>query len=137
MLEVPILLNEWLEPAQDLVINEAAIAPTPVSLGRTRLAGAIMDTKCFFGVMRPGRGRAHKACASLCIRGGIPPSFWARRADGRESVLLMTDEMGGPLGEDILPLVADPVETEGEIVRVGDLLQLRAGAGSYRRIRSA
>lgn len=136
MLEVPLLLNEWLEPAPDLAIDEAAIAPAPVSLGRARLAGAIMDTKCFFGVMRPGRGRAHKACASLCIRGGIPPSFWARRADGRESVLLMTDEKGGPLGEAILPLVADPVEAEGEIMRVGDLLQFRADAGAYRRASS-
>jgi hypothetical protein len=95
-----------------------------------------MDSKCFFGVMRPGRGKTHKACAALCIRGGIPPSFLAQGADGREAVLLMTDSRGGPLGDDILPLVADPVEAEGELVRVGDLVQFRADASAYRRILS-
>jgi hypothetical protein len=93
-----------------------------------------MDSKCFFGVMRPARGKTHKACASLCIRGGIPPSFWARTKDGREAVMLMTDADGGALGEDILPLVADPVEAEGEIVRIGDILQFRANANDYRRV---
>jgi len=94
----------------------------------------IMDSKCFFGVIRPARGKTHKACASLCIRGGIPTSFWARSSDGRESVILMTDAQGDPMPDDILPMVADPVAVEGEIVRVGDLLQLRADAGAYQRV---
>ena len=84
--------------------------------------------------MRPGRGKTHKACASLCIRGGIPPSFWARTRDGRESVLLMTDANGGPMPMDILPLVADPVSALGEIVRVGDILQFRTDPEKYRRL---
>ena len=129
MLEVPLSVNRWLEPLP----SAAAIrAPSVEGMGRARLVGQIMDSKCFFGVMRPGRGKTHKACAALCIRGGIPPSFWARDAKGRESVLLMTDAGGGPLGDAILPLVADPVEAEGEIVRVGDLLQFRADASEYR-----
>lgn len=131
MLEVPLALERWLEP------SEAAVKLPPLDaepVARVRLAGQIMDTKCFFGVMRPGRGKTHKACASLCIRGGIPPSFWARSGDGREAVLLMTDAAGGPLGEDILPFVADPVEAEGDIVRVGDLLQFRADAAAFRRL---
>lgn len=133
MLEVPPFLNEWLEPA---LVDMPGVVATPdmVSLGTARLAGTIMDSKCFFGVMRPGRGKTHKACASLCIRGGIPPSFWVRTKDGRESVLLMTDADGGPMPMDILPLVADPVEAKGEIVRVGDLLQFRADASAFRRV---
>ncbi len=133
MLEVPLTLGDWLSIPQP----DIALAPPPTqteSMGRARLKGAIMDSKCFFGVMRPGRGKTHKACAALCIRGGIPPSFWVRMTDGKEGVLLMTDASGGPLGEDILPFVADPVEAEGEIVRVGDLLQFRADASDYRRI---
>lgn len=133
MLEVPLSVNRWLEPLSITGGATAPAAPAVESLGRARLAGQIMDSKCFFGVMRPGRGKTHKACASLCIRGGIPPSFWARDAGGRESVLLMTDARGGALGEAILPLVADPVEAEGEIVRTGDLLQFRADAANYRR----
>ena len=133
MLEVPPFLDKWLEPAA--VDSAAALAdPKTEYLGRARLAGTIMDSKCFFGVMRPGRGKTHKACASLCIRGGIPPSFWARAKDGRETVLLMTDARGDAMPMDILPLVADPVEAEGEIVRVGDLLQFRADPDAYRRI---
>lgn len=133
MLEVPPLLEKWLEPAEAR-LNGAVLEPQQETLGTHRLAGTIMDSKCFFGVMRPGRGKTHKACASLCIRGGIPPSFWVRTKDGRESVLLMTDASGGPMPMDILPLVADPVEAEGEIVRVGDLLQFRADATAYRRV---
>ena len=133
MLEVPPFLDKWLEPAA--VDSVAGLAdPETEYLGRARLAGTIMDSKCFFGVMRPGRGKTHKACASLCIRGGIPPSFWARAKDGRETVLLMTDARGDAMPMDILPLVADPVEAEGEIVRVGDLLQFRADPDAYRRI---
>ncbi|MDZ7627032.1 MAG: hypothetical protein U5J99_01340 [Parvularculaceae bacterium] len=133
MLEVPLSVNRWLEPISPAGAAPVA-APAVKSLGRARLAGQIMDSKCFFGVMRPGRGKTHKACAALCIRGGIPPSFWVRDRKGHESVLLMTDAHGSPLGEAILPLVADPVEAEGEIVRVGDLLQFRADAAEYQRV---
>lgn len=133
MLEVPIALNKWLEP---LIADMPGVLVNPPEerLGRFALAGQIMDSKCFFGVMRPARGKTHKACAALCIRGGVPPSFWARDKAGRESVLLMTDAAGGPLGEEIIPFVADPVSAEGEIVRVGDLLQFRADPGAYRRV---
>ena len=136
MLEVPLFLDQWLSEAPSAgsqPLSAELVTPTEEKLGMARLKGAIMDSKCFFGVMRPGRGRTHKACASLCIRGGIPPSYWARTKDGRESVLLMTDARGGPIGKDVLPLVADPVEAEGDIVRVGDILQFRADVSAYRR----
>ncbi len=133
MLEVPLSVNQWIEPIR-ADLPGVLVDPPMERLGRFALAGQIMDSKCFFGVMRPGRGKTHKACAALCLRGGVPPSFWARDEKGRESVLLMTDAGGGPLGEDILPLVADPVEAQGEIVRVGDLLQFRANAGAFRRV---
>ncbi len=133
MLEVPPFLDDWLTPAK-MELAAAVVSPPVKSLGAARLTGAIMDSKCFFGVMRPGRGKTHKACASLCIRGGIPPSLWVRTRDGAESVLLMTTADGGPMPMGILPLVADPVEAEGEIVQVGDMLQFRANANAYTRI---
>src|SRR4051794_31997721 len=45
----------------------ASPAPAPVSLGMWRLTGEICDGKCVAGVMRPGNGLAHKACANICI----------------------------------------------------------------------
>lgn len=130
ILEVPITLNTWLEPAAPITLPEIA----PQSLGRARLAGRIMDSKCFFGVMRPSLGKTHKSCSALCIRGGVPPSFWARRRDGKEAVLLLTDARGAAQGEEILPLVTDPVEAVGELVRVGDIVQFRADAAAFRRL---
>lgn len=133
MLEVPLALNKWLERV-DGKPDTMLANPPKERVGMLTLSGQIMDSKCFFGVMRPSRGKTHKACASLCIRGGIPPSFWVRDRSGRESVLLMTDSNGGALGESILPLVADPVVATGEVVRVGDILQFRADASAYARI---
>ncbi len=134
MLEVPLFLDKWLEPADDGSVSEALLTPDVESIGSFELAGQVMDSKCFFGVMRPGRGKTHKACASLCIRGGIPPSMWVRNGAGGESVLLLTGENGGPMPMDILPFVADPVSVTGEVVRVGDLLQLRANLAAFQRV---
>lgn len=135
MLEVPLFLGDWLQPSDgDVAENAALTSPQNESLGHATLSGTIMDSKCFFGVMKSSLGKTHKACASLCIRGGIPPSFWARTRDGRESVLLMTDAQGGPMPMDILPLVADPVTAQGEIIRVGDILEFRAEPDAYSRI---
>ncbi|MEL6236909.1 MAG: hypothetical protein AAFR46_21145, partial [Pseudomonadota bacterium] len=54
-----------------------APVPAPVPLGRWRLVGEICDGKCYAGAMRPGTGLAHKACAILCLDGGVPPVFVA------------------------------------------------------------
>ncbi|MGF1544126.1 MAG: hypothetical protein ACFB00_06460 [Parvularculaceae bacterium] len=134
MLEVPLATPKWLEPLDEIADAATLARPPEERLGRAELAGNIMDSKCFFGVMKPARGRTHKACAALCVRSGIPPSFWARTRDGREAVLLVTDAAGGPLTTEILPLIADPVRATGEIVRVGDLLQFRADVGDYERV---
>ena len=59
--------------------DSAAEDPSPpvaVSLGRMTLRGEIVDSKCHLGVMNPGERRTHRACARLCIRGGIPPLLW-------------------------------------------------------------
>ena len=41
-------------------------------LGEVKLAGELVDSKCFFGVMKPGFGKVHRSCATRCIAGGIP-----------------------------------------------------------------
>jgi hypothetical protein len=42
--------------------------------GLVKLTGEIVDSKCFLRVIAPGSGKTHKECASLRLRGGIPPA---------------------------------------------------------------
>lgn len=41
-------------------------------LGKLTLTGELVDSKCFFGVMKPAFGKIHRSCAIRCIAGGIP-----------------------------------------------------------------
>ena len=108
-----------------------------ISLGRHRLRGEIIDPKCYFGAMKPGEGKVHKACATLCIAGGIPPMFVTRSEAGERTYYLLTDSEGNGLRGDaleaLLPFVADPVRIEGEVDRWGDLLVCRMDPGSVVR----
>ncbi|MEM9278342.1 MAG: hypothetical protein AAGA76_07190 [Pseudomonadota bacterium] len=93
----------------------------PVSLGKWRLAGEICDGKCYTGAMRPGTGLAHKACANLCVAGGIPPVFVSSGDVDGSSFFLLTDKDGKPVGDQIRDLMALYVEAEGEVERLDDL----------------
>ena len=116
----------------DALIREAS---TPSqSFGERTLRGEIVDTKCWLGAMKPGEGKTHKECATLCIAGGIPPSLVTRDAEGRVFWLLLTSRDEGPIGDALLPFVGDFVETRGELVRRGDLWQLRVDAGTLSRL---
>ena len=93
-------------------------------LGRWRLTGEICDGKCYSGVMRPGQGIAHKACANLCLFGGVPPVFIANGTVGGHSHFLIADATGQPVARRILDLVAVPVTLEGRIEQRGALAVL-------------
>ena len=133
MLEVPPLLGDWAEPIDE---NFGLYPPPVVKMvaENITLRGTILDTKCFMGVMRPSHGRTHKACASLCIRGGIPPSFRVVTKQGQESVMLLTDENGQKFSDAILPFVADPIAMTGRVIQIGDSLQFRAAVSTIARI---
>jgi hypothetical protein len=75
--------------------------------------------------MRPGDGLAHKACASICILGGVPPVLvLAGPVEGRAFML-----MGDPAGQALPPSFRDHVgvrrRMEGSVERVADLLIFR------------
>lgn len=114
-------------------VDPALAFPQGQPLGEVTLAGEILDSKCWFGAMRPSSGKAHKACAALCIRGGIPPAFFARGRDGQGSLLIMTSG-GRAHGAGLLALVADPVRVSGRVSRVGDLLMLDAPLAQIQRL---
>ena len=115
---------------EDQVLPVAATIPPqlapPQSLGRYRLAGEICDGKCYPGGMRPGTGLAHKGCANLCIIGGQPAVFALQAPVEGQSFLLLANSDGALPPPVIYDLVALPVELEGEVLRVGDLLILHA-----------
>jgi hypothetical protein len=120
-------------------VAEPGVAPPArVSLGRQLLRGEIVDSKCWFGVMKPGQGKAHRDCAVRCISGGAPPAFVVRAvgAPGEERtlVLLLVASDGAALGPRILDLVAEPVEIEGEVSRLGDQLVFSTDPATIHRI---
>lgn len=92
------------------------------SLGRWRLAGESCDGKCLAGAMRPDRGLAHKACANLCLIGGVPPIFVSTQPIDGQEFLLIAGPDGGPLPQSVYDHVAAFIEIEGEVERRGDML---------------
>ena len=109
---------EGFEPAAD------------VSVGRHTLKGEIVDSKCYLGAMRPGRGKVHMACAGLCLMGGISPMFVVFRPDGPPDVLLMSGPDGGPIPEAMLEQLSLFISLEGEVYRRDDQLIFRVDPAS-------
>lgn len=94
-------------------------------LGRWRLAGEICDGKCAAGAMKPGTGLAHKACANLCISGGVPPVFVSTAPIGGHIFFLLASNDGGPMPDALLDKIGVSVVLEGNIERRDDLLILK------------
>jgi hypothetical protein len=111
---------------------------TPKPLGPATLAGQIIDPKCYFGAMKPGEGKVHKACATLCIKGGIPPMFMTTDPAGERTYYLLLDADGNGIVGDrldtLLPFVADPVRIAGQAGRVGNLLVFRIDTAKIKRM---
>jgi len=110
--------------------GERTGAPGDELLGRWQLTGEVCDGKCLAGAMRPGTGLSHKACANLCLIGGVPPVFVsAGKVEGTE-FLLMANADGGPLDGRMYDLVGRLSTLEGNVVRRGDLLIFQADLGT-------
>lgn len=105
-----------------------------VTLGQVTLRGEIVDSKCYLGAMKPGAGKTHKECATLCIAGGIPPMFVTLDEAGRRCYYLLTNPAGEALDDRILPFVADAIEISGVLERRDDLQVLKIDPGSIRRL---
>ncbi len=113
---------------------EAGRGAGATPLGRVRLAGEIVDSKCWLGVMKPAEGKSHKDCAIRCISGGAPAALVARDGRGGAAVLLLVGEDGRPLGPELLDVVGEPVEVEGEALRVGGLALFATSRAQVHRI---
>jgi nitrite reductase/ring-hydroxylating ferredoxin subunit/DMSO/TMAO reductase YedYZ heme-binding membrane subunit len=117
---------------ETLADSGTAAPPPHEDLGVFTLTGEIVDSKCWLGVMNPGEGKTHLACAVRCVSGGLPPMLVIREVPGQERHLLLTDPRGGPMNARILPMVGRPVTVTGHVTREGELLFLRADADAYR-----
>jgi hypothetical protein len=116
----------------DAIQNDPSVQPSsaPViePLEQGALTGEIIDGKCYLGAMKPGDGMGHRACATLCISGGIPPMFVAHSPDGDPIYYLLEVDGSTQIAEQILEKVGQLVSVNGEIATMGDIRILRADA---------
>lgn len=122
------------EPGSLTPAQAPARGSPPIDLGARVLRGEIVDSKCHFGVMNPGEGKAHKACAIRCISGGAPPMLRVREPEGDARYFLLTGNDGREVGRELLDFVAEPVEIRGRAERHDDMYVLRIDAGAVRRL---
>ncbi len=113
--------------APPVLAPRTAPAPEAVEpLGRWRLTGEICDGQCYAGLMRPGTGIAHRACADFCLAGGVPPVFVTTAPVRGQSFLVMANAAGGPVGREMVDYVGLRVRLDGAVERHGDMLVFKA-----------
>ena len=122
------------DPAQLQPAEGIAPPLPPVKLGRWRLSGEICDGKCAAGAMRPGSGLAHRACASLCLAGEIPPVLVSVEPVAGSVFFLLAGPDGGAVSPALLRLTGVRLQLDGDLERQGDLLVFRADPATVREL---
>lgn len=89
---------------------------TTMSTEHVTISGEIVDPKCYFGVMKPGEGKAHRSCAIRCIAGGIPPVL---KTDSSGYMVIVGDDMK-PVSPEIADIVGDHVTLVGTATKWND-----------------
>lgn len=112
------------DPLVNVQTTLSSVTPVVKELGSIELIGEVLDPKCYFGVMKPGRGKPHKDCAIRCIAGGISPVFYVRRRDAGPLYYLLLNEKGEPVNEFVKDFVADPVKLHARAVQYDDWIVL-------------
>lgn len=112
-----------------------AYTPPDIDLGDAYLEGEIVGSKCYLGVMNPGSGIAHRACATVCIQGGVPPLLEVHHSDGRTEGVILAGPDGEAIGSQLAGLVATPVGVTGRLVRRGPALLLYVDPQDVQRLR--
>jgi hypothetical protein len=124
--------------SSSIAVDEGKSIPFPlpqaVPLGQQTLTGEIVDSKCYFGAMNPGELVSHRACAIVCIEGGIPPVFMVRQSLGPPIYLLLASTAGKPVNQEVLDFVAEPIVITGQVESQDGLLVILADPKTYRRV---
>lgn len=110
-------------------------APTPKTNSNepVELIGEIVDGKCFLGAMKPGDGKAHKACATLCIQGGLPPMFAASDQSPTTQLPLVLVNGSPALPKSVLKLVGEPIKLTATRSALGPIEILNVNPESIQR----
>lgn len=122
-----------LAPRDDAVVDLGP-APAPTlgamglrDLGEVRVSGEVLDAKCYLGAMKPGDGVGHRACARLCILGGIP-AMVRTGVDPREYLVLASDGLGG-VGPEVADLAGGVSTLRGRLWALDGLRILELARG--------
>ncbi len=128
-------LSDGPEAIEDMGVSQNALLEFNSSPTAIELHGEIIDPKCYCGAMKPGAGKTHKACASLCLRGGIPPMFVEDGKLDRPYLLLDMQEhaLTGDQLETVIDFVGDPVLLSGRMGWIADLPTLSVDPAAIRR----
>ncbi len=86
-----------------------------------RVVGEILDSKCYTGAMKPGDGKGHKACAILCLQGGIAAIVTSPDLTGDQALPLLRVDGSTQLSGEVLELVGEPVVIAGVLSREGGI----------------
>jgi hypothetical protein len=108
-----------------LVSNTKIPTPKKEVISKMTLKGEIIDPKCYFGVMKPGKGKIHRSCAVRCISGGIPPVLATTDKNNISQYFLLTDLDGQPINKAVLPFIGKPSEINGIVEKMEDWFILK------------
>jgi hypothetical protein len=118
--------NTMIELMPNSLVIEAGsrVDEPPRGEATVTIRGEIVDSKCFSGVMNPGKGKVHRDCAVRCLSGGVPPLLLESGPPNR--LILLTGSTGAPLpSSTFLDRVAEPIVARGRMVTRGDRLELQ------------
>jgi hypothetical protein len=116
----------------ELLTAESEEPATTTLVSDVVVTGEIVDSKCFLGAMKPGDGRTHRACAILCIRGGIAPVLVGQTDTGEHFSAVVTNSTGAPMSADMLDFVGLPITLSGTMGDHGTLPVVRINEETVR-----
>jgi len=120
---------------EDLGTIDPKDAPPFAGSGRAvAIEGEILDSKCYLGAMKPGDGKAHRACATLCIDGGIAPMLYAAGRDGSQAHFVLMRRDGKRSTSIVREFLGEPVRVTGRPARLGTLDVLLIDEGAVERV---
>jgi hypothetical protein len=124
-----VTLMELTEEENALVSMKQTVSPVAAlkrdDLGEKAFNGEIVDSKCYFGVMKPGFGKPHRDCAIRCISGGIPPVLVIKNEKGEAQYMLLTGQNGEPINQQVLTFVGLPIQLKGRLEKIADWYVLK------------